>query len=311
VSSSVAIEAWKIAGDGFTTARETKRDAFVVHVTLEKDGTRGEGEGFPLKRFGHTPEHIKAEIEDWLAQGHAWETDILQKTLKPGPARFALDTAILRLNGLQTDPFTLDTAFTLSGAAPDVMAELAKTKLAFRWLKTKLLGDGLDRERLEKISAAAPGKALIIDANESLSIETLTDLLPLFIEKNVILIEQPLPEGQDEALRDFKSPIPIAADESCHTIDDLEKLYGKYQVINIKLDKTGGLTHALAMKQRAHAMGFRVMVGCMASTSLSIYPAALAARDADYVDLDGALLLEKDREGLPIAYRDGKVFVLG
>jgi L-alanine-DL-glutamate epimerase-like enolase superfamily enzyme len=311
MTAVVAIEAWKIAGDGFTTARETKRDAFVVHVILERDGKRGEGECFPLKRFGYTPEQIKTEVEDWLAQNYPWETDVLQKTLKPGPARFALDTAILQLHGLKSDPFTLNTAFTLSGAAPDVMAALAKTKREFRWLKTKLLGDGLDRERLEKIHEAAPDNELIIDANESLTIDTLSDLLPVFKEKNVILIEQPLPEGKDDMLKDFKSPIPLAADESCHTIDDLEKLHSRYQVINIKLDKTGGLTHAMAMKKRAQEMGFKVMVGCMASTSLSIYPAALVARDADYVDLDGALLLEKDREGIKIAYRDGRVYLLG
>ncbi len=319
-SYAVEIQKFPIAGEGFVISRETKTDANVVYVRLEKDGYAGEGECVPLKRYGHTPESIQQEIKQWLSAGHEWSRDVLMNTLAAGPARFALDTALWQLEAAQQNTSFADlsqcaahplhSAFTLGGAAPDVMAERAKERTAFRWLKIKLMGDGLDEQRLDAIHAAVPTMELIVDANEALTIETLNQLLPVFTRNKVVLIEQPLPAGNDEALRQIEFPIPFAADESCHDSSGLEQLVGKYQVANIKLDKAGGLTHGLLMKTKAEALGFKIMVGCMASTSLSILPAFFLAQNAAYIDLDGALLLVKDRENSKLCYDSGHLSLI-
>ena len=319
-SSFVEIQKFPIAGDGFTISRETKTDANVVYVELHRNGSSGAGECVPLKRYGHTTESIKSEIENWLQENPVWSRLDLIKTMPAGPARFALDTAMWQLEAAEKNLSfaqyfdgelqTLETAFTLSGAAPDKMAALARTKTDFRWLKIKLMGDGQDEQRMDAIHAAAPDMTLIVDANEGLTPDMLQDLLPVFQRNHVALIEQPLPENKDEALTSFSFPIPFAADESCHDAADLEKLVGKYQVVNIKLDKAGGLTHALDMKQRAETLGFKIMIGCMASTSLSILPAFFLAQGAAFIDLDGALLLEKDRDNTALSYHNGQISVL-
>ena len=317
---SVVKEAWPIAGEGFVISRETKKDALVVTVSLTRGGRTGQGEGAPLRRYHHTQNSVAAEIDAWLQGGYPWTRDTLLETMKAGPARFALDTALWMLEAAERHQSFAEyagitarewpTAFTISGGAPDTMADAALAHQKFCWLKIKLMGDGLDAERLYAIHSQVSEKELIVDANEALTPEDLTDLLPVFEFCNVVLVEQPLPAGKDEALRGFKSPIPFAADESCHTIDDLEGLVGKYQVVNLKLDKTGGLTHALQMKKRARELGFDVMLGCMASTGLSLLPACAAAEGCTYLDLDGALLLVKDRPDSKISYRDGKVCLL-
>lgn len=319
-SSFVEIQKFPIAGDGFTISRETKTDANVVYIELHRNGFSGAGECVPLKRYGHTTESIKTEIEQWLAQYNEWSRDGLIATMKAGPARFALDTALWQLEAAENcktfaeyfaqPTHELKTAFTLSGAPPETMAALATTKTEFRWLKTKLMGDGLDEDRLDQIHAAAPNMELIVDANEGLSSEMLQQLLPVFERNKVVLIEQPLPENNDTALTEFSFPIPFAADESCHDAHDLEKLVGKYDVVNIKLDKCGGLTHAIEMKAKAEQLGFKIMVGCMASTSLSILPAFFVAQDVAFTDLDGALLLIKDRENAPLKYDSGVVSIV-
>lgn len=319
-SYTVEIQKFPIAGDGFTISRETKTDANVVYVELCRGEFKGAGECFPLKRYGHTTESIKLEIENWLRQNINWTRDNLIETLPAGPARFALDTAMWQLEAAEKgvsfaqyfnqEVRTISTAFTLGGAAPEKMAALAKTRTGFRWLKIKLMGDGLDEQRLDQIKQTAPDMDLIVDANEGLNPEMLQQLLPVFQRNQVVLIEQPLPEGKDEALTSFKFPVPFAADESCHDADDLEKLVGKYQVANIKLDKAGGLTHALVMKQRARELGFQIMVGCMASTWLSILPAYFLAQDAEFIDLDGALLLEKDRDNSELCYLNNQISLL-
>jgi L-alanine-DL-glutamate epimerase-like enolase superfamily enzyme len=323
----VAIEKFPIAGDGFIISREMKRDAIVVHVTIEKRDMRGEGECVPLKRYGHTPEQIKQEIETYLDE-YQLDRHALNEILPPGPARFALDTALWELEAAESgrsfqnyfyamhpewrkDDEGVPTAFTISGAAPEKMAMQAAQYTQYRWLKIKLMGDGQDAQRIELIHQAVPKMDIIVDANESLTLESLPALLPVCEKNNVVLIEQPLPEGKDDGLHNFHSSIPFAADESCHTLDDLENLRDKYGVVNIKLDKSGGLTHATHMIKAAQEMGFKTMIGCMASTSLSIYPARLLASAADFVDLDGALLLQKDRDGMKIAYREGKIYLLG
>lgn len=320
----VEIQKFPIAGDGFTIARETKTDANVVYVELHRNGFHGSGECVPLKRYGHSTESIHAEITQWLSHHPEWSREKLIATMPSGPARFALDTALWQLEAaehgvsfadylrpfLDADPATIDTAFTLGGAPPEKMAALAATKSGFRWLKIKLMGDGLDQERLDQIHAAAPDTDLIVDANESLSPEMLTQLLPVFHRNRVVLIEQPLPEKNDEALRHIDFPVPFAADESCHDATDLPTLVGKYDIVNIKLDKAGGLTHALDMKRRAHELGFGVMVGCMASTWLSILPAFFLAQGAVFADLDGALLLVNDRADSPLSYRNHQLSLL-
>jgi L-alanine-DL-glutamate epimerase-like enolase superfamily enzyme len=310
-SFTVGSEFWPVAGDGFTISRVSKREEVIVHLSLKRNQYVGqyvgEGEATPLKRYHHLPEQVVAEITDWLEEYPVWSRDLLEQSMKAGPARNAIDNALWRLEAAEhgtsfakhvgiTSTHSLPTAFTLSGARPDIMANHALGRHRFRWLKIKLMGDGLDADRLRAIHKAVPDKELIVDANEGLTEALLEELLPVFLQTRVILIEQPLPEGKDDTLRDWRLPIPLVADESCHTLESLESLRGKYHVVNLKLDKTGGLTHALKMKTAARAMGFQIMVGCMLSTSLGVYPAFLLGQDADYTDLDGALLLERDRE---------------
>lgn len=315
------IEHWPIRGN-FVISRETKTESVVVTVCLERNGQTGCGECVPLKRYKQTPEGELDKINAWLAQHDIWDRQILMETMPACPARFALDTAMWQLEaaeqnktlwqmvGFDACPVSVPTAFTLSGAAPEIMAERAAERAEFRWIKLKLMGDGLDQARLSAVHDAVPHADLIVDANEGLTDIALQRLIPVLQACNVVLIEQPLPEGQDDVLHDLQTSIPLAADESCHTMDDLEHLHGKYQVVNLKLDKTGGLTHALAMKKRALEMGFKVMIGCMASTSLSILPGFLLAQNAAFTDLDGALLLEKDRDDAKLVYRDGYVSLI-
>lgn len=318
---SVQIEHWPIRGN-FIISRETKTESVVVTVQLSRNGHSGAGECVPLKRYNHTAQGEADRIREWLEQGHAWDRQVLIETMPASPARFALDTALWQLEAAEKNiplwqyvgfdhcPAAIPTAFTLSAADPEIMAERAVERAEFRWIKLKLMGDGLDQARLSAVHAAVPDVELIVDANEGLTDVALQRLLPVLQSCNVVLIEQPLPSGQDDVLRDLHTSIPLAADESCHTIDDLDDLSGKYQVVNLKLDKTGGLTHALDMKKRAEQMGFRVMVGCMASTSLSILPGFLLAQDVAFIDLDGALLLEKDRENSKLFYRSGEILLV-
>jgi len=321
-NATVQIETYPIAG-GFRISREIKPDAIVVVVRLERNGVSGMGECLPLKRYGDTAASVKTEIEEWLAAGHEWNRQTLIKTMRAGPGRFALDTAMWLLEanelkiplwqhvGFKQAPGALPTVYTLDGADPETMAERAAHHQEYKWLKVKLMGDGHDHARLTLIHLAAPHQPLIVDANEALDEESLAELIPLFIANDVCLIEQPLPEGKDSILKIMQLPIPLAADESCHSMDDLDHLQGKYQVANIKLDKCGGLTHGLEMVKRAKALGLDVMVGCMVSTSLGILPAFFLAQQASFIDLDGFILLEKDREPPLLAYSNGMISLLG
>lgn len=308
-----AIEYWPIAGDGFAISRETKKESAVVTVVITHNGDTALGECVPLRRYGHTPEKIKSEIDAFFAANAALPSiDDVQRAMHAGPARFAVDSA-LRALGRMDVPIgkkTLPTAFTLSGAAPDIMAARAPDYAYFRWVKMKLMGDGADADRLRAVHAAIPRTDLIVDANEGLDIAALEKLLPVCVASRVVLIEQPLPADADDALRSIQSPIPFAADEACHTLADLDGLAGKYAVVNLKLDKTGGLTHALTMRDAARAMGFRIMVGCMVSTWTSLWPAFQLAQNADFIDLDGAMLLARDRDGSPFSYRNGAISLI-
>jgi L-alanine-DL-glutamate epimerase-like enolase superfamily enzyme len=305
----VAIERWPIAGT-FTIARGSKTEAVVVVATLT-DGTHsGRGECTPYARYGESVEGVAAEIgamREALAAG--LDGAQLQAVMKPGAARNALDCALwdykAKRAGLRVPEMLglpplkpVTTAYTLSLDTPDKMAEVAAREAHRPLLKIKLGGDG-DIERLRAIRRASPKADLIIDANEGWRAHNLQANLAACAEVGVSLVEQPLPAADDEALRGLTRPILVCADESVHDRASLPRLAGKYDAINLKLDKTGGLTEALLLAADARALGLELMVGCMLATSLAMAPALVVAQGARVVDLDGPLLLKHDRpEGL-------------
>ncbi len=302
---AVAAESWPIAGR-FTISRGSKTHADVVVVTLEKDGITGRGECVPYPRYAETVPGVVAALE---AARPAIERGIARADvpglLAPHAARNALDCAlwdleaknagkpVWQLAGL-AEPKPLVTAYTLSLDTPEAMGEAAARASARPLLKLKLGGES-DVERLKRIRAAAPASRLIVDANEGWTAENLPQMLRACADAGVELVEQPLPATQDEALRGLSRPIAVCADESAHDRAGLGDLVGKYDAINVKLDKTGGLTEALALAREARLRGLGVMVGCMLATSLAMAPASLVAQLADVVDLDGPLLLKRDR----------------
>jgi L-Ala-D/L-Glu epimerase len=304
---SVRIERWPLAA-AFTISRGSKTEAVVVVAELTEGTHRGRGECVPYARYGETPDGIVAAIDAMrsaLRQG--LDRKALQAEMPPGAARNALDCAYWDLNARTSGyrayelaglvaPEPLVTAYTISLALPAAMQEAAE-KAAFRpLLKVKLGGaDGRDAERITAIRRAAPRAELIVDANEGWSEDNLVRNLGACADCGVTMIEQPLPEGRDDALAHAKRPLPVCADESVHERASLDRLMGKYDAVNIKLDKAGGLTEALAMAAEAERRGFAIMVGCMVATSLSMAPAMLVAQRARVVDLDGPLLLERDR----------------
>lgn len=305
---SVAVDSFPIRGT-FRIARGAKTEARTVTATLQApDGAIGRGECVPYARYGETVEGVVAAMEA-LAPAFAagLDRDGLARLLPAGAARNALDCALWDLAAKSTgrpawqlaglaEPLPVTTAFTLSVDTPEAMEQAARAAKAHPLLKLKLAGDGLDLDRVAAVRAGSPRGRLIVDANEGWKPDDLAILPAALAALGVEMIEQPLPAGQDEALIGFDSPVPFGADESAHGRDGLEELATKYAIINIKLDKTGGLTEALMLKARAEMLGLRIMVGCMVATSLSMAPATLLAQGADYVDLDGPLLLQQDRE---------------
>jgi L-alanine-DL-glutamate epimerase-like enolase superfamily enzyme len=299
-------ERWPIAG-AFTIARGSKTEARVITVEIEDKGQVGRGEATPYGRYDETPEICLAQIETARqAIEDGADRARLQGLLKAGAARNALDCALWDLEAKQTGirawrrarlaaPSAVTTAFTLSLASPEAMGEAARAAADRPILKLKIGGPD-DVDRVAAVRAAAPRAKLIVDANEALSFEDLRRLAPEMARLAVALIEQPLRAGEDEALSGFISKVPLCADESLHTRAELAACRGRYGCINIKLDKTGGLTEALALAAEARAKGFAIMAGCMVATSLSMAPALLIAQGAAFVDLDGPLLLAKDRE---------------
>jgi L-alanine-DL-glutamate epimerase-like enolase superfamily enzyme len=270
----------------------------------------GRGECVPYARYGESVESVTGAIEALRAQLAAGLTrKALQTAMPPGAARNALDCAfwdleancsgrtVHELAGLPT-PRALTTAFTISLGAPAEMAKAAAASANRALLKIKLGGNndhGGDSARIFAVRAAAPKATLVVDANEGWNEDNLAANLAACAQANVVLVEQPLPEGRDQALGRIKRPIPVCADESVHDRASLAALTGKYDAVNIKLDKTGGLTEALAMVADAERAGFTIMAGCMVATSLAMAPAMLLAQAATFVDLDGPLLLAKDR----------------
>jgi len=319
---TLTAESWPIAGS-FAISRGAKTQADVVVAELgdgkAPSGPRGRGECVPYARYGESVESVTAALEAMQPQLAAGLDRLaLQRAMPPGAARNALDCAfwdfeakssgrlVHELAGLPT-PQPLTTAFTISLATPEVMAEAAMAARRVL-LKVKLGGkDDGDPSRIAAVRAAAPKATLIVDVNEGWNARNLSANLAACAAAGVALVEQPLPAGADGALAQIKRPIPVCADESAHDTASLAALAGKYDMINIKLDKTGGLTEALAMADEAERRGFAVMAGCMVATSLAMAPAMLLAQRAQYVDLDGPLLLARDRpDGL--IYRDSLVF---
>jgi L-alanine-DL-glutamate epimerase-like enolase superfamily enzyme len=262
----------------------------------------------PYPRYGESVDGVLAQAEsvaDAIAGG-AGPAE-LQSLLPPGAARNAVDcalwdlraktelTPIWRLVGLDA-PGPVRTAYTLSLDAPAAMAKAAAENAFRPLLKLKLAGGPEDLERVRAVRAGAPQAKLIVDANEGWSPEDFAALAPPFAELGVALIEQPLPAGKDDALAQLPRPLPVCADESCHVAADLDGLAGKYDAVNVKLDKAGGLTEATALVKAAKQRGMRVMIGCMVGTSLAMAPALILAAEADFVDLDGPLLLARDRQ---------------
>lgn len=308
VSLSVAIERWPVAG-AFSIARGSVTEVITVVAELVDGPYRGRGECRPYPRYGETPEAVKAEIEALgAALAGGLDREALQARLHAGAARNALDcalwdleakrqgTTVAALAGLP-EPAALTTAYTLSLGAPDAMAQAARTAAARPLLKVKLGGgDGLDPERIAAVRANAPDSELIVDANEGWTGDALATNLAACAAARVTLVEQPLPAGDDAALGWIERPIPVCADESAHDRTGLADLLGRYDAVNIKLDKTGGLTEALALADAARDAGLVVMVGCMLASSLAMAPAVLVAQGAEVVDLDGPLLLARDRE---------------
>jgi L-Ala-D/L-Glu epimerase / N-acetyl-D-glutamate racemase len=301
------IERWPITGH-FTISRGAKTEAVTVVAEVRHDGRVGRGECVPYLRYGETPEKTLAAIQSMresVAQG--LDRQALQAAMPAGAARNALDCALLDLEARTAGirawsllgrpaPQACTTAYTISLGTPEAMAE-ATARAAHRpLLKIKLGGDG-DGARIAAVRRAAPQSELIVDANEAWTPDNLTRRLAECAEAGVTLVEQPLPAGQDEALARIRRPLAVCADESAHDRRSLQGLRERYDAVNIKLDKTGGLTEALAMADAAQALGFEIMIGCMVATSLAMAPAMLLAQQARFVDLDGPLLLARDREG--------------
>jgi L-alanine-DL-glutamate epimerase-like enolase superfamily enzyme len=303
---TLAHERWPIAGS-FTISRGSKTHADVVTVTLEEDGHVGRGECVPYGRYNETVEATLAALEQARPAIEAGLTRVdVAAHVAPLSGRNALDcalwdleakrggTTVWRLAGL-AEPKAIVTAYTLSLDTPENMAAAAAAASSRPLLKLKLGRDG-DVERLRLIRGAAPDSRLIIDANEGWSPEILPRMLDVCAECGVEMVEQPLPASGDDALMRISRPVAVCADESAHDSHGLEALRGKYDAVNIKLDKTGGLTGALLMRDAARAVGFEIMVGCMLATSLAMAPAFLVAQGAETADLDGPLLLQRDRE---------------
>ncbi|QRM55673.1 N-acetyl-D-Glu racemase DgcA [Sinorhizobium sp. BG8] len=298
-------ESFPIAGT-FTISRGAKTTAEVVTCRISAGAHVGWGECVPYGRYGETVASVLDQISAVAAEIEAGANRVdLQSLISAGAARNALDCALWDLEAKtagrpvwsmigRDEPSPLVTAYTISLGEPDVMAKAAAEHAHRRLLKVKL-GTSDDVSRIRAVRAAAPQSDIIVDANEGWTADSLARHFNACAEAGIALVEQPLPAGKDEALRHMARPVPVCADESVHLSGDLAALCDRYDAINIKLDKAGGLTEALAMRDTARALGLKVMVGCMVGTSLGMAPGVLLAQGAEFVDLDGPLLLARDR----------------
>ncbi len=306
-SLTARIESWPIAGS-FTISRGAKTEAVTVVAEVGRDGRIGRGECVPYARYGETPDATLAlllSMQEPVRQG--LDRPALQAAMPPGAARNALDCALLDLEAKcagqrvwnllgRPAPRACTTAYTISLGSPETMAAATEKAAHRKLLKIKLGGDG-DGMRIAAVRKSAPASELIVDANEAWTADNLERNLGSCAEAGVTLVEQPLPAGQDAALARIRRPIAVCADESVHDRASLAGLRERYDAVNIKLDKTGGLTEALAMAEAARGLGFEIMIGCMVATSLAMAPAMVLAQEARFVDLDGPLLLARDRDG--------------
>ncbi|CRK75441.1 N-acetyl-D-Glu racemase DgcA [Nereida ignava] len=287
----------------FTISRGSRTAAEVLTVKVTRNGVTGWGECVPYARYDETLQSVTDQINSLPAD---IDRTALQSALPAGAARNAVDCALWDLEaktkGLRVwdligvaAPKPEITAYTLSLDTPENMRAQAAKNAARPLLKIKL-GTPDDMPRLEAVRAGAPDTPIIIDANEGWSAEVYSELAPHLIRLGVKMVEQPLPAGADDMLGEIDRPLPVCADEACHDRASLPKLVGKYDMVNIKLDKTGGLTEALALNAAAREAGFQVMVGCMVGSSLAMAPATIVAQGAEFTDLDGPLLLAEDRD---------------
>ena len=312
----IRIERFPIRGS-FTISRGSKTEAQVVTVRISEGEQTGWAESVPYARYGETLESVTKQIESIRAELEAGcGRTALARLLPAGAARNAVDCALWDLEARQQglpawqlaglpEPKPVTTAYTLSLASPEAMAEAARNAPGTDLLKLKLGGEN-DLDRLRAVRAAAPAARFIVDANEGWDFPTLERLAPLCAELGVVLIEQPLPVADDHLLTRGRYPVSICADESCHTSDDIDRLADRYDAVNIKLDKTGGLTEAIRTLDRARSHNLEIMVGCMVGSSLAMAPAVLLTSYATFVDLDGPLLLSADRSP-SLCYQHGQV----
>ena len=295
----------------FTISRGTRTEAKVLTATVSDGTQEGRGECVPYARYGETMEGVAEAIEGWTGDRAA-----LQRDMAPGAARNALDCALWDLEAKRAGrrvwelaglprPGPEITAYTLSLDTPEAMRAQAAENAHRPLLKVKL-GTEADMPRIEAVRAGAPGARIVTDANEGWTPELYAELAPHLVRLGVEMVEQPFPAGEDGMLGEIERVLPVCADESCHDRESLPGLVGLYDMVNVKLDKTGGLTEALALAGEARAMGFRVMVGCMVGTSLAMAPAVLVAQGAAVTDLDGPLLLAEDRDA-PLRYDEAGV----
>ena len=303
---TVEVERWPIRG-GFAISRGRKTAAEVVVVEIAEGPHVGRGEAVPYGRYGETLDGVVGQINGVAAAiDEGLDRPALAGLLPAGAARNAVDCALWDLEAKRAgrpvwalaglpEPATVDTAYTLSVDTPEAMAAAARAAAHRPLLKLKLAGDG-DVDRVRAVRAQAPDSRLIVDANEAWTVDHLRDYGPILAKIGVEMIEQPLPADVDDGLTTVRSPVPICADESCHDTTSLGAVLGKYQMINVKLDKAGGLTEALRLIRAAEGVGMPYMIGCMVATSLAMAPALLMAQRAAFVDLDGPLLLDRDRE---------------
>ena len=308
---SVTQDVFRLA-EVFTISRGSRTEAKVLTVTVTQGGVSGRGECVPYARYGETLESVAAQIAALPADV---TRESLYDVLGAGAARNAVDCALWDLAAKRAGVRVWDligvgapkpciTAFTLSLDTPDKM-RAAAAKHAHRPLLKIKLGTPDDMARLEAVRAGAPTSEIIVDANEGWSADVYSDLAPHLIRLGVSMVEQPLPAGADDMLGEIARPLPVCADESCHDTATLAALKGKYDMVNIKLDKTGGLTEALKLNTAARAQGYGVMVGCMVGSSLAMAPATIVAQGAAVVDLDGPLLLAEDRDQPLVFDEDG------
>jgi L-alanine-DL-glutamate epimerase-like enolase superfamily enzyme len=312
----VVTQSWPL-DQPFRIARGVRTEAHLLMVTLNQDGHRGNGEAVPCRRYGETIESSVAQLQHVAGSNERIDRELVQKLLPAGAARNALDCALWDLEAKVTGKRAwelanievanaVETSLTISLDTPEKMAASAKANAARPLLKLKLGGDALDLRRVEEVRQAAPAARLLVDANESWSASHYRDIAPALAGLEVELIEQPFPSDSDKILEELDHPVPVCADESVHTSADLPRIVRRYQAINVKLDKTGGLTEALTLTAQARQSGLRLLFGCMVCTSLGIAPARILAQSNDYVDLDGPLLLAGDRHH-GLSYEAGKL----